>query len=430
MNLRPPIAASLAAVIALSVATVSCAEGEPPRGLDGPAGRVAIEVAPLSLPGIGDVEIALSVVGPAGPVWSEPSLWTSHFGAAGLGLAYIGPCDASGDGHHRIQLVVKTLVDDGGATVAPDTWVNPAPDVPLDDPRALVATATCRENADVAVVFDLVIARDARQGFFDIAVDFEDVFCSAKLDCQDDAGPLALLHGPSGAREPTAVMAFACAAGDEQPVTLYLSNVTVRCADDEGASTYARSFAAAADHEGNQGGDGLVPPVIFEVAHYWGKEGFAFDKCYWNHALGLNLGALAGLGRCELEAWGTASHETWSDLTPPAGRVHPVLHWRATLTDDGALVCDRHALGSAEVAVEYTHGEARQGFAASYRCGEAPIPGDQSLACLGDDATAELTTDGLLTVTVMAGDTPVTTSLQLEEGSRLVDDCCLHACCR
>ena len=67
------------------------------------------------------------------------------------------------------------------------------------------------ENTDVAVQFDITMARQADQGFFDVAVQFKDIFCSAKLDCQNaDGSDLELLHTPAGARDMTVVLGFAC----------------------------------------------------------------------------------------------------------------------------------------------------------------------------------------------------------------------------
>jgi len=404
-------------VLPVAMATlVACSE----RVATGPQGSMAVTVSPLTLPGIDDAEFGIHVYNAEGDlVWEQASLWTSRYGSGGDGLAYVGPCDATAPGTNTVQLVLRALKNDSSGTISPTTYVNPAPDVAVDDARALKRTVTCVENGDVPVVFNLTIARDAQQGFFDIAVEFEDVFCSAKLDCVDKL----LHHGDE--REPTAVMGFACAAGGDQPVSLYLSNVGITCRDTGGSVTFEHSFRAAALDEGNQGGVG----PIFQVGHYWGKEEFDFDKCYWNHAFGLDLAALAGLGSCELEAWGTASHQAWFDLTTPEGYVYPVVHWKVPLTESGTIVCGEHPIGSEEVEVVYVDGDLeRQGFGASYTCGEDPIVGDQSMDC-GGEAEAELTTDGQLTVTVYVDGRPVTDTLNIGPGARLVDECCLHSCC-
>jgi len=403
------------------VGLTACSGDNAPSG---PSPRLAISVAPLTLSDIGDAEFALHVYNAAGDlVWEEGSLWASQYGAGGKGLAYVGTCDATAPATNTVQLVLKSLKNKSGGSITPDTWVNPAPDVAWPNPKALVRTVTCVENADAEVVFNLVIARDARQGFFDIAVEFEDVFCSGKLDCTD-----ALLHGPSGERETTAVMAFACAAGNNQPVSLYLTNITITCTDGA-TTTYSHSFRAAAEDQGNQGSDGEDPSAIFQVGHYWGKEQFAFDKCYWNHAFGLDLEVLATLGSCELEAWGTASHEDWLDLTTPDKKVYPVVHWKAPLTANGVLACTQSPLGSPEVAVEYVDGETRQGFGASYLCGSEPVVGDQEIACGASNASAELLTDGTLTVTVYDNGQAYTHTQNIGSGTRLTGECCLHACC-
>ena len=400
------------------------------EGSGGP--RVQLEMLPLSLDGVGDVELALRVYGPdGGAVWSEEHLFTSQYGFGGQGLSYIGTCDATvpegqEEALNTVQLVLRSLRKTAkGAVIDAATWVNPAPDVAVGDPRALTLTFPCLENEDQRVTFDVTVARDARQGFFDIAVDFEDVFCSAKLDCQNDDGPLALLIDPdSGKRAATAVMGFACAAGDGQPVTLYLSDIRVTCTSD-GTVTYSRGVDAAAETQGNQGGE---PPALFEVGNYWGAEQLGLPKCYWNHALGLDLEALAGLGTCTLEAWGTASHETWGDLATPEGKVYPVIHWNAVLTEGGQIACTQHPVGSDEVAVEYPADP--QPFAASYECGDRPFGSEQEKTCLGDDAVASIDGNGALTIAVDFGGQTLAAVIDVPAGTRLGGECCTDYCCQ
>ncbi len=91
----------------------------------------------------------------------------------------------------------------------------------------------CVEGGDTCVTFDLTVARPASQGFFDVAVSFEDLFCSAKVDCVADRGgdePLELLFAPGGSeRLPSAVLAFACTAGVGADTQLYLSGLAIDC---------------------------------------------------------------------------------------------------------------------------------------------------------------------------------------------------------
>jgi len=63
---------------------------------------------------------------------------------------------------------------EAGGLVAADSYKNPG---------RLSREIVCVANTDVAVTFDLTIVRDATQGFFDVAVTFRDIFCSAKKLC-------------------------------------------------------------------------------------------------------------------------------------------------------------------------------------------------------------------------------------------------------
>ncbi len=77
--------------------------------------------------------------------------------------------------------------------------------------------------------------RDANQGFFDVAINFEDVFCSAKLDCtydNDGNVPINLLFDPvTGERRQTAVVALACTQGPnaDNRTHLHVTDVRYRC---------------------------------------------------------------------------------------------------------------------------------------------------------------------------------------------------------
>lgn len=325
---------------------------------DHPSG-LSIEVAPLALEGIAFACYDLQVTGPSGPVvklgtpgvpWTDGdrSICSSQFGNGPSGdIAYIAPCDAD-DGDDDAPAVADnqvTLWIDGlyqGPTnreLATDIgdWRDPCP-------NGCTMTVPCRENTDSRVTFDITILRAARQGFFDMAVDFADIFCSAKLDCQD-----ALLHDPAtGDRGPTAVFAMACTsgAGSEgvaQPTFLYLDDIRIECGNPV-TKTYV------IDPSGGPGQIGGQPDGLFEVAHYRGKEHLpAIDKCYWNTAIGLDVETLADLGRLEGDCWlrgrGTATDAALPNGDIPEGRVYPVIEWNVQLTNNGgALVCDADAL--------------------------------------------------------------------------------------
>ncbi len=171
------------------------------------------------------------------PVWSRGaatsnSLCSSNFGnGAGGDISYVGPCDADEPGH-TVFLTVETLYDTFANPLVEGTdWINPCP---VGDPCDL--SVTCNENADTPVTFNLTIVRRAFQGFFDLAVNFDSIFCSAKLDCTyDEAGlePIELLHNEEGDRAQTLVAAVACSAGPGVDTELYLNDIRFECDESE-----------------------------------------------------------------------------------------------------------------------------------------------------------------------------------------------------
>lgn len=175
----------------------ACADGSG----SAPAGaRVEIAVAPLQLPGITDAEYALAVFdgAPSNPmfdeagavvgetnraslVWAEPSITSGAFGSGSGGdLLYIGTCDAE-HATNYVALALEVLSTADGPLVdqpaADPDFVNPC-----DYTAPCVLEVACAENEDSRVTFDLTVMRDAGQGFFDVAVQFRDIFCSAKAE--------------------------------------------------------------------------------------------------------------------------------------------------------------------------------------------------------------------------------------------------------
>ncbi len=120
---------------------------------------------------------------------------------------------------------------------------------------------TCEENADTRVDFNITLMREANQGFFDIAVTFDDIFCSAKVDCAYAGGrPIELVMGPDGRRVPTVVWALACTDGSPGGAVatsthLYMDDVVLDC---DGT----RFTVSPSDGPGNvyPGGVGAPPP--------------------------------------------------------------------------------------------------------------------------------------------------------------------------
>jgi len=187
----------------LAMLVSACSTGAGPDASRGPDGEgLAVTVAGLSLPEVDDVCVDLRVTNATGVVWQRgdttrtklgadqvgdgpagaadtETICSSRYGdAAANGLTYVGPCDASSDTGERdgVQNDVTLWVDGlyaGGADVG--DWQDPCP-------SGCTLEVDCAPNRDSLVRFDLAIMRDARQGFFDIAVSFSDIFCSAKLD--------------------------------------------------------------------------------------------------------------------------------------------------------------------------------------------------------------------------------------------------------
>ena len=313
----------------------------------GPQGRVAIDVAPLNLQGVTDAAYTLTVTNAPGGggdvVWTRAVTSASYGDGAGS-LSYVGTCDAS-TGANTVRLELTSLSDASGP-IAVGSYMNPTP---------IEREVTCVPDADVAVTFDVTLARRAEQGFFDVAVQFSDIFCSAKLDCLDgQGGDLELLHLPGGARGLTAVLGFACTASLAGTTYLYMDDPVVSC-------------TGAGDVVVDPTGVGNVTPTanpggyLFGAAVYRGLEGLA-NKGYWNIAFGLDQSTFGDVGTCVLRGRATASNTAWpqqNDGFPlPAGSVYPVIDWQVTLSDDqagGRRVCTTHevdATGS-DVATSY-----------------------------------------------------------------------------
>lgn len=408
-------------ILMMSAAALSLAAcGE--RAPDGPSGRLSVAVQPLTLAGVRDATYTLRVKAGGQVVWEQRHLSSTRYGDGRGGLAYVGTCDASGAAN-TVELEIESL--DFGAGPTAEGWKNPAP-----VGRPLAKSAPCVANADTAVTFDLTIMRAAGQGFVDLGVGLEDVFCSAKLDCADDQGQdLALLFPPGGeARATTVVVGFACTTGAGEEAWLHLSDVAVECGSGAGATTTWLSPAAG------QGNVGPALPVFFQTAVYRGEEQLPdLDKCYWNMALGVNEGAAAA--DCHLKLSGTVSPEPFGPAgESPADTIWPYVHFDATLTDaSGQVACGQNPLDGEDsnVTTDYT-GFSGARFAHEWQCGSTP-PTTARLACDGaiDGVGASFTEspDGIAVAFGNSQPDPDSPRYVLPEGARLSTECCLNPCC-
>jgi len=356
--------------VATAVALAAGCADAPGGPADGPS--VAIDVAALNLSGVGDVVWDLEVVnGASASVWQK-RITSSSYGDGAGSASVVGPCDAdpaAAENTVRVWVVgvyqgAVASGDAGAFSSGAATGAGAVTGVALDfqNPTTTAApltrTLTCAANADLAVHFDVALMRPAQQGFFDIAVDFDDVYCSAKFDCcHEVAGggceDIDLLHDASGARARTFVLGFACTAGTAAGVdtALYLDDLVLDCDVSSGSGTFAADVtvhpsATAAGNLCTAAADGMsacaaiteesgvdADTYLFQVATYHGEEPLAgANKAYWNVALGVK----AGVSACTLRTRGTVDDSADGDdrvdggVVAP-GVVYPYIQWDVPL---------------------------------------------------------------------------------------------------
>ncbi|TNF24959.1 MAG: hypothetical protein EP329_23905 [Deltaproteobacteria bacterium] len=343
-------------LVAATLALAACKAPAPDaRGFDGPG--LALTIAPLDLPGVTDARYQIRVANSAAETVWEREVLSSAYGDGGGSVSYVGPCDA--DLNPNAVTVTLLELSDAAGVIDPATWVHPPP---------LTRTAVCQANVDVPVVFDLTVARAANQGFFDVAVTFDDIFCSAKLDCGPTTAPeddIKLLHDPSGVRATTAVLGLACTADPDTVATtrLYLDDLRITCVGSGNTTVVVPTGAGRLDLSvaPNANPDGY----LFGASVFQGWESMA-NKLYWNVALGLDRDAFAAAGACTLTTTATASNGPFpgDGLSTPAASIYPVIVWDVLLSDAGGRRCTNHPLNGAPagVATVYTDGVSAHGF--------------------------------------------------------------------
>jgi len=384
------------AIVGTLSATLSlggCLLAAPDEEAAGSGPELAVVVTALELASAGDVVWDVAVFsGSEEPVWQR-RLTSSAFGDGAGSTTYVGPCDARPEAeHHTVDLwlvgVFAQPIPPGGAGAfnAGSAIGDGAVDgtaLPVQSPTAsgpIRESVTCLASEDVAVTFDVTVLRPASQGFFDVAIGYDELFCSAKFDCcydidgegcaADGADDILLLHDAGGARGRTFILALSCTAGPggDALTTLLMDSLELDCTTPAGAPFTPDVTIDPGSHRvGNlcdasaiAACEAISAPVLdpsellFQVATFRGVDALVWGTdvarvAYWNVALGVEP-AITG---CRLRSRATAADAERSPALAatgliPDGHVYPYIAWEVDLAACGA---EALALGDPDATV-------------------------------------------------------------------------------
>ncbi|PKN57038.1 MAG: hypothetical protein CVU56_12925, partial [Deltaproteobacteria bacterium HGW-Deltaproteobacteria-14] len=276
--------------------------------------RIQLTVLPLELAGVGVVTYDLQVEYLDGGSWQPVVQVAGLDSIAGGGLSYVGPCVAGGADESRVTVTVTSITGLGGQPL----------DIVLPPP--VQEAFTCAENADTFVSVDVYVALAASQGFLDLSVSFEDIFCSAKVDC----APALLQHPTTGERGPTLVTGFACTGGaDADPEDNYVGFTDAYLCCDDGVT----SVCTALSQE---------PPLagVLYTQIYAGTEEIA-GKQYLNTAWRLDEDYLVSHdATCTFSAFGFANSDPGGNPATTYTEGRPAVHFYAEIAPDGTCLPD------------------------------------------------------------------------------------------
>jgi len=409
----------------VAMASLACdpaASGGGPDLLETEGPGIRVEMGALTYPGATDVCYSLAVVNGAGALvvgrggshvdpgrhpggalayglpdgYIDPlpgGICASRYGdGPSGGWSFVAPCDASSaPSTHTVTVWLDALVLEG------ETLATPGVDYQDPCPMGCTVEATCAANEDHPARFDLTVMRRAQQGFVDLAIAFDDLFCSAKLDCEDEAGELlTLLHTPgTSQRGPTAVLAMACTTGPgEPPATILRDPIALDCGGDV-------TLLPPPAVPGNAYSPASPPPAgspLWQVAAYLGAESqpcgaAACTMAYWNLAVGYDPTRPS----CTLRTSATAgSPDVLPELSTPTSATYPIIEVEVPLTDAaGQPICTRHPLDGSPGGVwsTYTPVDAPRTFAGSSVGGAEPT--FVSMTAIGGDEVFEEVLDGV-----------------------------------
>ncbi len=408
----------------LAICPLGCSDLATPAEV---GNQVRITVSPLTLDNITDACYSLSTYAaevsaltpanyPADDlVWERTPVCASDFGiGAGAtgdvstsGITYIGACDASVD-TNDVVLILENLYQGGESPTSQAGGSGlpvPAADFynPCTAAEPCVLTKPCLPSEDVNVTFDITVMRDSNKGFFDIGVQFEDIFCSAKFDCgYSDGTPIEKVYGLDGELHPTAVLAFTCTAGTDAASHLYLTDIQIECDDVDQTISPANSGLLFDAPHALPLGAAFPDDAVFQAVTSFGQvDNTDFTEYYWTVALGFDI---TRANNCTLTARASATEGTFDDttlgsgLTPedatwpviefniPIGKTGTAPNERLTCAENDGFQNKLNATDSG-VITDYTAVNVR-------RCFDLAYPGNPALIGSVDDAADPTTCTG------------------------------------
>jgi len=325
-----------------------------------PGQRFEISVAPLALTGVTGATYDLRIynsaivdIATADKIVALTGLTSAQYGDHEGALTYVAPCDANtpsaDDNFNTVELVTTGFT----SADSNDTFQLPCPDT-----TPCRIQKECLENADVLVQFNLTVMRNAKQGFFDVAVNFEDIFCSAKVDCL----PEPLLHDSRGIRGATVVYGLACTGGPGSGASkLLFDDLVLECGNNGSLTVVTQPNEAG---NGNQ----LSPAhastdtafLVFQTAIYQGAEGLtcgldgnnqpiSCQKIYSNTAIGIGDKVLST--SCKLTTRATAGLAGFTQI--PGSSAYPFIDVNVPISDGtNRLTCGANPMNAPSCAAQ------------------------------------------------------------------------------